>query len=215
MRWATRCRRAICCAEQRRARRGPSRRRGSRRWRPRAMPRTPHSSLNAPQAPRRGGCRPTSRRTASPARAQGRVGIAGRQLPGDPGQAGAEGEGLDPGAAGHRRRGRSAAGPGRRAPSSRTTSTSSTSRRGRSPGSEPSAGRSVSPPVRMAARTRAAQVGPAAGPATSGGGGATGRWAPATRRSAMQAHAPRPARRRCRRRSPCGAAPRPGDQRTT
>ena len=62
------------------------------------MPRTPHSSLNAPQAlAEAGAARPVGDRPAG--RGQGGVGVARRQLPGEAGEPGAEGERLDPGPA--------------------------------------------------------------------------------------------------------------------
>ena len=68
---------------------------------PRAMPRTPHSSLNRRRpSPRR--VPPLQSTTRSPACAQRRVGVAAGQLAGDAGEAGAEGERLDPLAPGDR-----------------------------------------------------------------------------------------------------------------
>ena len=62
---------------------------------PRAMPRTPHWSLKSWRlAPSR--VPPDQSRTDSGRRGQGGVGVAAGQLPGDPGQAGAHGEHLDP-----------------------------------------------------------------------------------------------------------------------
>ena len=98
IRCATRARRAISLGRAARDRRGPSRRRGSTTTAPRAMPRTPQRSLNARSpSPRR--VPPDQSTTRARPRRQRGVGIAGRQLAREAGEAGAERERLDPAAA--------------------------------------------------------------------------------------------------------------------
>ena len=98
-RWATRWSRCICSARTS----GSPRSQPSERMTtiaPRAMPRTPHWSLKArtPFA-EAGAARPVGHVGAG--LLQGDVRVAARQLPGQPGEAGAEGEGLHPLAADH------------------------------------------------------------------------------------------------------------------
>ena len=62
---------------------------------PRAMPRTPQRSSNVPQAVAQpGAARPVG--DVGAGAGQGLVGVTGGERPGDAGQPGAEGEGLDP-----------------------------------------------------------------------------------------------------------------------
>ena len=179
---------------------------------PRASPRTPHWSLNSRrQAPSR--VPPDQSTHCRTGRPHGRVGVPGGQLTGQSGQPGADGEGLDPRPAGHRRPARSGAGPGHGPPSSRTRRRRSTKRRGRSPGS--SQRRSiVSPPARMAARVvrrRSGQRPRLAGRAGDAetGDGPDGRRAAASRRIAsVRSASVQAAKSLCRSTSP-------GDQRTT
>ena len=94
MRCATRCSRAICSASTS----GSPRSQPSERittTAPRAMPRMPHSSLNARRpSPRR--VPPDQSTTRHAAAAERDVGIAARQLARDAGEPGAERERLDP-----------------------------------------------------------------------------------------------------------------------
>ena len=174
------------------------------------MPRTPHSSLNDRSvSPSR--VPPDQSSTASPAAAQGRVGVAARQLPRDAGQPGPEGEhlhlGAPPTTAAWAKR-ISARAYGSIDP---LTSSSSTSRRGRSLGGG-IRGRIGSPPVAAPCGPCGADRGWPAGrrdrPSRS-----DGRCAPPPA-GPPSAGAARRARRRCRWRSPCGAASRSALQRT-
>ena len=99
-------------AELRRGRPGPTRRTARPPGAPRPMPVTPKRSLNSRQPLPESRVPPTSPRTAAAAVGHRRVGVARGQLAGEPGQAGAEGEGLDAGPPGHEHVGEAQQRPG-------------------------------------------------------------------------------------------------------
>ena len=170
------------------------------------MPRTPHSSLNAPQAlAEAGAAGPVAHRGRPPG--AGRRRGRGRQLAGDAREAGAERERLDPSGARPRRRARSAAGPARRAPSSPRRRAAARAGGAGSPGSRWS-GRIGSPPARSGGAHRAAQVGRPRRRRDRTSRRRAARSDPARRRSAISRWASCELVVACRRRSPCGAAPR-------
>ena len=154
---------------------------------PRAMPRTPHSSLNWRRpSPRR--VPPDQSTTRSAAAASAASGSRRRQLAGDAGEAGAERERLDPPAPDDRGVQEAHQGPGvglHRAAhvAQQHEPAGPLGRARRTP-------RAIgSPPARSACAHRAPQVGPAALAPGSAAGAATRRSAPARRRSAISRRA--------------------------
>ena len=175
------------------------------------MPRHAPPVVERAAARRRAGCRPTSRRRRRPARGEGGVGVVGRQLAGERvSRVPRANASTCPGGGRRRRRGRSGPAPGRRAPSTRTRRAAARA------GGAASSGAGVAPAARLAAgaQRRGGPCGAGRGAPRSGGDGPAPAAAAQRRRAQPQVgHQPvglGAARRACRRRSPCGAAPRPG-----
>ena len=204
--YATRCRRSICSPSTS----GSPRSQPSERittTAPRAMP--AHAPLVVELAQplaEPGAARPVGDPPGGGG--DGGVGIARRQLPGDAGEPGADGERLDPAPARRRRRAGSAPGPRAYASIEPLTSHSSTRRRGRSAGST-KARLIGSPPARSARRTVRRRSGrPRLAPARRACGATAASRRPGAGRPS--AGATRRTRRGCSARSRAGAAPRRG-----